>query len=172
MTKKTIFAVIALVCATVLFAISSCSADEEPNNEALSDNPLALAMVQAMEQSGVSAEERYVFYSSADGVQIMDKSAFTLAKMFEQVGDTSEEVSFSFNPKDATIRDTRGVVLEVSAGKWIYAGRTATSKVKAMKFAYELATGLPSDREINIKIVPVINEKKEVIGYDVYYQIV
>lgn len=172
MTKKTIFAVIALVCATVMLSVSSCSADEDPNSEVFAENPLALAMVQAMEQSGNSGEERYVFYSSTDGIQIMDKSAFTLGKMFEQVGDTFEEVTFSFNSKDAIVRDTRGVVQEVSVGKWIYAGRTTTSKVNAMKFAYKLATNLPSDREINIKIVPVLNEKKEVIGYDVYYQIV
>jgi len=36
-----------------------------------------------------------------------------------------------------------------------------------MKFAYELATSLPSDRKINTKLVPMLNENKEVIGYDV-----
>lgn len=41
-----------------------------------------------------------------------------------------------------------------------------------MKFALKFASTLPPDKEVIVKVVPVYNDKKEVIAYDVYYQIV
>lgn len=172
MTKKSIFAAFALFCAAVAFTVSACSSDEEPNAQTVVDDPLAQAIVQAMEQSASSATEQYIVYSPTDGSQIVDEATFTLANMMRQAMSSPEETTFTFNPEEATVRNTRGVIQEPSLGKWIYAGRTSLAKVKAMKFALKLVSTLPPDKEIIVKVVPVYNDKKKVIAYDVYYQIV
>lgn len=117
MTKKSIFTAFAFAFSVVICFVPACSSDDEADSQVVADSPLAQAIVQAMEQSGSSAEEQYIVYSPTEGSQIVDKATFTLANMMRQAMSSSEETTFTFNPKEATVRYTRGVIQEPSLSK-------------------------------------------------------
>lgn len=95
-----------------------------------------------------------------------------LAQLIGKAGETTGESTFLFDAKDGTAYTIQGVQVAEPVGKWTYAGRTSNGVIDAVKPARQIGKKIPSNKEFLLRIVPVLNEKKEVIAYDVYYQIV
>lgn len=170
--KKKLFYFVSLLFVTVLsFTLMACSNEDTSYEEKVTEeNPLADTIVQAMEKCANSASEQYVI-SSTDGINIVDKSTFVLSQMIELGTSSNEETTFTYNAQTGTVKSNIKISDLTIQNRWYYAGRASSNGFSAIKFATNLANQLPKDKTITLKIVPVLNENKEVIAYDVYYQI-
>lgn len=172
MIKKLFIALCTFSCMTLVLSVTACSNDEESYEQTTENNPLADVIVKAMKQSAASSEEVYVIFSSSDDFSILDRSTYMLTQFISTATQSTEESTFVLDTKNGTARTIQGMDMAEPAGDWIYAGRTTDKTFDIVKFATKLGKTLPKNREYILRIVPVLNEEKEVIGYDVYYQIV
>lgn len=103
--KKKLFYFVSLLFVTVLsFTLMACSNEDTSYEEKVTEeNPLADAIVQAMEKCANSASEQYVI-SSTDGINIVDKSTFVLSQMIELGTSSNEETTFTYNAQTGTVK--------------------------------------------------------------------